>query len=74
MGVKKYLRRLMKQTKTLNVGIDIHTKLKIAAALEGVKVADYVEAAIEVGLKRPKEITRLLAERTSQEPPSASSK
>jgi hypothetical protein len=74
MSVKTFLRRLMKQTKTLNVREEVHAKVKVAAAQERVKVSDYAEAAIEVGLKKPREIMRLLAERTSRESEQESSK
>lgn len=67
MKVKKpRTQKMTKQTKTLNVGEDIHQQVKLGAAKEGVKIADYAEAAIEVGLKRPKEIMRLLEDRTKQ--------
>lgn len=69
MKVKKLIQRLMtKTTKTLNVGEEVHKRVRLAAAMEGVKISDYAEAALEVGLKRPKEITRLLEDRTKQEP------
>lgn len=74
MRVKKFLRRLMKQQKTLNVSAELHSKVKIAAANEGVKIADYAEAALEVGLKRPKEVMRLLEDRTNPESQRGSSK
>lgn len=70
MKVKKLLKRLMtKATKTLNVSEDVHKRLKLAATQEGEKIADYAEAAIEVGLSKPREIKRLLEDRTKQEPP-----
>lgn len=70
MRVKKLIRRLMtKATKTLNVSEALHKQVRLAAAMEGEKISDYAEAALEVGLKRPKEVTRLLAERTKPEPP-----
>ena len=67
MRVKKpTLKPMTKETKTLNVDVDVHQRVKLEAAKEGVKIADYAEAAIEVGLKRPKEIKRLLEDRTRQ--------
>lgn len=74
MGVKKFLGRLMTKTKTLNVRLEVHAKVKVAAAQEGVKIADYAEAALEVGLRRPKDIMRLLADRTNLAPGQESSK
>ena len=73
MMVKKLIRRLMtKTTKTLNVAEDLHRRLRLASAQEGVKISDYAEAALEVGLKRPKDVMRLLEERTKKEPPQGS--
>lgn len=73
MRVKKLIKRLMtKTTKTLNVADDLHKRVKLAAATEGVKIADYAEAALEVGLNRPKEVMRLLADRTKREEPPGS--
>lgn len=67
MKVKKTSETPMtKETKTLNVAEELHRQLKLGAVKEGVKIADYTEAAIEVGLKRPKDIMRLLEERTRQ--------
>lgn len=67
MSVKKLIPDPMtKETKTLNVGIEVHQRIKLEAAKEGVKIADFAEVAIEVGLKRPKEIKRLLEDRTRQ--------
>jgi len=73
MRVKKLIRRLMsKATKTLNVSEDLHKKVRLAAATEGVKISDYAEAALEVGLNRPKDVMRLLADRTKPEAPPGS--
>ena len=58
----------MKQTKTLNVGDDVHRQVKIAAAQQNIPLGMFVEAVIRVGLNRPKEVTRLLAENTKPEP------
>lgn len=70
MRVKKLFKRLMnKATKTLNVSEELHKRVKIAAVGEGAKLADYAEAALEVGLNRPKEVKRLLEDRTKQELP-----
>lgn len=56
-------------TKTLNIDSDLHAQLKLAAVKEGRGLGEYVEAVLKVGLSRPKEIKRLLAGSTSQEPP-----
>jgi hypothetical protein len=58
----------MKQTKTLNVSDEIHQSVKLAAAQHRVPIGLYAEAVLAVGLKREKEIMRLLAESTKQEP------
>lgn len=58
----------MRPTKTLNVDPQLHKQLDVAATVAGVKLYHYVEAALEVGLRRPDEIKRLLEERTSSEP------
>lgn len=75
MGVKKFVRRgRMTKTKTLNVREDVHRRVRLAAATAGVKISDYAEALIEIGLRREKDTMRLLAERTSQAQPPESSK
>jgi plasmid stability protein len=58
-----------KQTKTLNIDEDLHAVLRVNAANERTRLADYVEAVLKVGLSRPKEIKRLLATDTTPEPP-----
>lgn len=49
-------------TKTLNVRQDVHKKVKRAALEADVPIGVYVEAVIEVGLSRPREVTKRLSE------------
>lgn len=58
----------MRPTKTLNVDPELHKQLDVAATVAGVKLYHYVEAALQVGMRQPDEIRRLLEERTSSGP------
>lgn len=61
-------KRCMKPTKTLNIKISLHKRLKAASVAADEPLGSYVEAVLEVGLARPRDVAKqLLAGDTSEE-------
>lgn len=57
-----------KPSKTLNVDEDLHREVKLAATMENYGLREFVQALLRVGLSRPKDVRRLLADSTTPAP------
>jgi hypothetical protein len=67
MPVKRFIRKIMKQSKNVKINPEIHTQLKIASAEEGVPVEIVASAAISLALEQRTKLRRLLEDHTKQE-------
>ena len=66
MKLKRLLKKFMDGVKNAKISADLHHRLRVFAAENGMPIGMVIEAACEIGLKHPEELKRLSEVHTSQ--------
>lgn len=59
MNVKKLIQKFMDGVKNAKISADLHRRLRVFAAENGLPIGMVIEAACEIGLKHPDDLKRL---------------
>ena len=65
VNVKQLIRKYMDGVKNAKISADLHKRLRMFAALNGLQIGLVIEAACEVGLKDPRAVKRLAEAHTT---------
>lgn len=66
MKINKILQKFMHGFKNAKLSHDLHQRLKVFAATEGLQIGLVIEAACELGLREPEKLRRLAEAHTTQ--------